>query len=107
METLSDSVPGAPGGRLHVAQGILRVMQRLRLQKRFGGQKVDEAERFYEEDEDPREVFAAFDAAEKGRTASPARRGYPSPWWARLRLEVAAVLRRLAKFIKPSHVRSA
>ena len=68
--------------------------------------KADEAERFYEEDEDPREVFAAFDAAEKSRTAPPNDRRFPSPWWARLRLEVAAVLRRLAKLIEPSHVRS-
>ena len=68
--------------------------------------KADEAERFYEEDEDPREVFAAFDAAEKSRTAPPDGRRSSSPWWARLRLEVAAVLRRLAKFIEPSHVRS-
>ena len=68
--------------------------------------RTDEAERFYEEDEDPVEVFAAFDAAEKGRTTPPEGRRSPSPWWARLRLEVAAVLRRLAKLIEPSHVRS-
>jgi hypothetical protein len=68
--------------------------------------KADEAERFYEEDEDPGEVFAVFDAAEKGRTTPPEGRRSPSPWWARLRVEVAAVLRRLAKLIEPSHVRS-
>ncbi len=37
--------------------------------------RAEEAERFYEEDEDPREVFAAFDAAQKGRTAPPRDRG--------------------------------
>jgi hypothetical protein len=30
-----------------------------------------EAANFYEADEDPRKVFAAFDAAEKGLTAPP------------------------------------
>jgi hypothetical protein len=34
--------------------------------------KVEEAARFYEEDEDPREVFAAFDAGQKGRTGTNA-----------------------------------
>lgn len=68
--------------------------------------KADEAERFYEEDEDPREVFATFDAAQKGRTAPPAGRRSLALPWATLRLEAAAVLRRLAKLIEPSHVRS-
>jgi hypothetical protein len=68
--------------------------------------RVDEAERFYEEDEDPKEVFATFDAAEKGRTAPPHDRRSSSRWSARLRLEVAAVLRWLAKVIEPSHVRT-
>jgi hypothetical protein len=36
--------------------------------------KVEGAERFYEEDEDPREVFAAFEAADKGLTAPPQER---------------------------------
>ena len=35
------------------------------------GMRAEEAGRFYEEDEDPDEVFASFDAAEKGRTAPP------------------------------------
>jgi hypothetical protein len=35
------------------------------------GMKAGKAHRLYEEDEDPREVFAVFDAAEKGRTAGP------------------------------------
>jgi hypothetical protein len=68
--------------------------------------KAEEAERFYEEDEDPREVFATFDAAQKGRTAPPRDHGASSPWSARLRFEIAAVLRRLAKIIEPSHVRT-
>jgi hypothetical protein len=68
--------------------------------------KAGEAERFYEEDEDPREVFAAFDAAQKGRTAPTPDRGASSTWSARRRFEIAAVLRRLAKVIEPSRVRT-
>ena len=41
--------------------------------------KVEEAERFYEEDEDPREVFAAFDAGQKGRTGPPRDHGSGPP----------------------------
>jgi hypothetical protein len=70
------------------------------------GVRVDEADRFYEEDEDPREVFAAFDAGRKGRTAPPRDRDASSTRSARLRFEIAAVLRRLAKAIEPSHVRT-
>lgn len=33
--------------------------------------KAEEANRFYEEDEDPHAVFDAFDAGEKGRTTAP------------------------------------
>jgi hypothetical protein len=68
--------------------------------------KVEEAEHFYEEDEDPREVFSAFDAAEKGRTAPPDSSRDARQRQARLRLRVAAVLRRLAKVIEPSRARS-
>jgi hypothetical protein len=68
--------------------------------------KVDEADRFYEEDEDPREVFAAFAAGQKDRTAPPRDRGATSTRSARLRFEIAALLRRLAKAIEPSHVRT-
>jgi len=35
------------------------------------GMRAEEAQDFYEEDEDPARVFALFDAAEKGRTAPP------------------------------------
>lgn len=35
------------------------------------GMRAEEARDFYEEDDDPTRVFALFDAAEKGRTASP------------------------------------
>jgi hypothetical protein len=35
--------------------------------------RAEEAQDFYEEDEDPARVFAMFDAAEKGRTAPPQR----------------------------------
>jgi hypothetical protein len=68
--------------------------------------RTEEAEHFYEEDEDPREVFAVFDTAQKGRTGPPRDRGVWSSWSARLRLEIATVLRRLAKVIEPSRVRS-
>jgi hypothetical protein len=40
--------------------------------------RAEEADRFYEEDEDPRELFAAFDAAQKGRTVPPRDRGTSS-----------------------------
>ncbi len=69
------------------------------------GVKAEEAERFYEEDEDPKEVFAVFDAAEKGRTAPPQGK-HPSPHWTeKLRHEIASVLLRIAKVIEPSHMR--
>jgi hypothetical protein len=70
------------------------------------GVRVEEAEHFYEEDEDPKKVFAAFDAAEKGHTAPPDAMSGSQQWQVRLRLAVADVLRRLAKVIEPSHVRS-
>jgi len=35
------------------------------------GMRAEEAQDFYEEDEDPARVFALFDAAEKGRTVPP------------------------------------
>jgi hypothetical protein len=35
--------------------------------------KAEEARGFYEEDEDPAQVFALFDAASKGRTEAPER----------------------------------
>jgi hypothetical protein len=66
--------------------------------------KAEEAERFYEEDEDPKEVFATFDAAEKGRTAPP--RGTRPAWAEKLRHEIAAMLRRIANIIEPSHMRA-
>jgi hypothetical protein len=38
----------------------------------------EEAEQFYESDEDPEKIFAAFDAAHKGVTAPPAHGGQAS-----------------------------
>lgn len=35
--------------------------------------RPEKARNFYEEDEDPAQVFALFDAAEKGHTAPPQR----------------------------------
>ncbi len=67
--------------------------------------KAEEAERFYEEDEDPEEVFAAFDAGEKGRTAPPGGKPPPSQWLHKLRHEIAVALRRVANVIEPSQVR--
>jgi len=63
--------------------------------------KVEDAEHFYEEDEDPREVFAAFEAADKGLTAPP-RRGVKAQWLGKVRHEIAVALRRLANLIEPS-----
>jgi hypothetical protein len=55
----------------------------------MGSVRAEEADRFYEEDEDPREVFADFDAGRKGRTAPPCDHGASSTWSARLRFEIA------------------
>lgn len=67
------------------------------------GVKPEEAERFYEEDEDPSRVFGIFDA---GRTGQTERRGKarPSPApgkLAVLRQHIAMVLRRAADIIEP------
>ena len=67
--------------------------------------RVEEAEHFYEEDEDPKQIFATFDAAEKGRTAPPDTRHDAQQWQVRLRLALADVLHRLARLIEPSGVR--
>jgi hypothetical protein len=40
-----------------------------------GSMTPEEAEQFYETDEDPEKIFAAFDAAHKGVTAPPAQSG--------------------------------
>jgi hypothetical protein len=63
--------------------------------------KVEDAENFYEEDEDPQEIFAAFEAADKGLTAPP-RQQVPTSWFGKVRSEIAIGLRRLAKLIEPS-----
>jgi hypothetical protein len=63
--------------------------------------RVEDAEHFYEEDEDPREVFAAFEAADKGLTA-PSQERRTTQWSAKIRHEVAIGLRRLANLIEPS-----
>jgi hypothetical protein len=43
------------------------------------GMRAEEAQDFYEEDEDPARVFALFDAAEKSRTAPPELPASPEP----------------------------
>ena len=63
--------------------------------------KVEDAKHFYEEDEDPREVFAAFEAADKGLTAPPRQRP-ATQWLGKARQVVAIGLRRLANLIEPS-----
>jgi hypothetical protein len=73
------------------------------------GMKAEEADRFYEEDEDPREVFAVFDAAGKGRTAPTelaSGAGHPVAWADRLRHDIAMALRRAANAIDSSHARA-
>ena len=67
------------------------------------GVQPHEAERFYEEDEDPARVFALFDAGQKSQTRRP---GGPegSPGLrklAGLRQRLAVALRRAADAIKP------
>jgi len=73
------------------------------------GMEAEQADRFYEEDEDPREVFAVFDAAEKGRTA-PAKpesdADRPVAWGDRLRHDIAMALRRAANAIDSSRARA-
>jgi len=67
--------------------------------------KADEAERFYEEDEDPKDVFAIFDAADKGHTGLPSGKHLPLRWTDRLRHEIAGALRRMANVIESSHMK--
>ena len=66
--------------------------------------KAEEAEHFYEEGEDPREVFAIFDAAEKGRTAPPSEKRSSRRRGGKLRHEIAKALRRAANVIESSHM---
>jgi hypothetical protein len=65
-----------------------------------------EAERFYEEDEDPAVVFALFDAGRKSQTQRPDPLGSSRSRGALtvLRRWVAAALRRAADVIEPSSV---
>ena len=64
---------------------------------------VDEARRFYEDDEDPSDVFAAFDAGEKALT-TPAPATKPTAHWlVKVRHGVAVVLRHAANIIEPGH----
>jgi hypothetical protein len=71
--------------------------------------KAEEANRFYEEDEDPHAVFDAFDAGEKGRTTAPesaSGRDRPVAWGRRLRHELARALRRVANAIDSPRARA-
>jgi hypothetical protein len=43
-----------------------------------GTMTPDEADRFYEEDEDPEKIFAKFDAGRKGVTTAPGYAGQTS-----------------------------
>ena len=65
--------------------------------------KAGEAERFYKQDEDPNEVFARSDAAEKGLTAPTHDERSSSRWGKRLRPGIAKVLRFAAAVIESSH----
>jgi hypothetical protein len=69
------------------------------------GVRADEARHFFEEDEDPPEVFAALDAAEQGRT-SPSAPSARSTLGDRIRHAVATVLRSAANSIDPSGIRA-
>jgi hypothetical protein len=71
--------------------------------------RAEEAERFYEEDEDPKEVFTVFDAAEKGLTAlptPPSGERRPVRLAERWRHAVAGVLRQAANSIEPPGMRA-
>jgi hypothetical protein len=71
--------------------------------------RAEEAERFYEDDEDPREIFATFDAAEKARTVPPASSHDDRPVARRargLRHAVAGILRQAANSIDPPGMRA-
>ena len=68
--------------------------------------RPEEAKVFYEEDEDPAEVWASFEAAEKQVTGLPvARECRGHPWSVRMRHNFAAMLRQLANAIE-SHSRA-
>jgi hypothetical protein len=67
--------------------------------------RATEAERFYEDDEDPEEVFAAFDAGPKGRTTSPSG-PITTHGLDRLRHEIAVALRRIANAVESPHARA-
>lgn len=66
--------------------------------------QAKEAERFYEDDEDPQEVFAAFDAGRKDLTG-PAAERVGEGWIVRARRGLAGVLRRLANVIESPRTR--
>jgi hypothetical protein len=71
--------------------------------------RAEEAERFYEEDEDAGEVRAVFDAAEKGRTAPPVSSDVerpPARLAERLRHAIASMLRQAANSIEPPGMRA-
>lgn len=65
--------------------------------------KPQEAERFYEEDEDPARVFAVFDAGQQGQTQQPGQAGLsPRPGrLAGIRQRLAGALRRAADVVEP------
>lgn len=67
--------------------------------------KAKEARRFYEEDEDPQDVFAAFDAGQKELTSPETERPAQGPVL-RIRHELAVVLRRLANAIEHPRARA-
>ena len=70
----------------------------------MAGVKPQEAEQFYEEDEDPARVFAHFDTGQKSDTQRPGQTGPPSPWSGRLagiRQRLARALRRAADVVEP------
>jgi hypothetical protein len=71
----------------------------------MAGMRPEEAKQFYEEDEDPARVFALFDAADKGRTAPPARRPPERPGLTVLRELLGELRGELAREIRKLHLR--
>ena len=65
----------------------------------MAGVRPEQAEQFYEEDEDPARVLGIFDAADKRRTARPAK---IAVWVVELRNGLATALRHAADIIESS-----
>jgi hypothetical protein len=71
----------------------------------MAGMRAEEAEDFYEEDEDPARMFVLFDAAEKGRTAPPQDHASPDPDLTPLRVLLREVGTQLRQDVRELELR--